>query len=278
MYRRMSPERPDGIQPRAKRTGPVTRDFTMDAYRDLVATLAAHYRVVPFDRFVGSGAAEIQNAACVRHDVDRRAHAALPCAAVCAELGVQATFYFRYPKTFDADVVRQVASLGHEVGYHYETLTKARGNLASAIERFASELREFRKVTDVRTACMHGSPLSRWDNRDIWTATTLAEHQLVGEPYLSLDAGVGYLTDTGRGWNRRSVAIRDWTGGSLPSFDDTFRVMEAVIDRALPDRIMLTIHPERWNDQVIPWTAELVGQSVKNVAKAALNRLTRETR
>ena len=37
-----------------------------------------------------------------------------------------------------------------------------------AICDFERNLRRFRKLYPVKTICMHGSPLSKWDNRDLW--------------------------------------------------------------------------------------------------------------
>jgi len=45
--------------------------------------------------------------------------------------------------------------LGHEIGYHYEVLSKANGDYETAVELFEQELSEFRKITDVKTICMH---------------------------------------------------------------------------------------------------------------------------
>jgi len=35
----------------------------------------------------------------------------------------------------------------------------------------------------------------------------------------------------------------------------------------LPDKIMMNVHPQRWNDHGFHWYKELVGQNVKNVIK-----------
>jgi hypothetical protein len=41
------------------------------------------------------------------------------------ELGIQSTYYFRFPYTFKPDIIGKIHDLGHEVGYHYEVLSKA---------------------------------------------------------------------------------------------------------------------------------------------------------
>lgn len=247
------------------------RDFTLEKYSRLVSAITATYEALSFrDTLLRQDGA----VACIRHDIDRRAHSALACARICADAGAVGTFYFRYPYTFDPSVLRQVAELGHEVGYHYETLTKTNGDMASAVAMFRDELAEFRRWVQVDTVCMHGSPLSRWDNRDIWTVTTLEEHGLIGEPYLSLTPDVAYATDTGRGWNRRSASIRDAMSGPMPAFASTAVLIRAMETESLGPRLMVNIHPERWNDALVPWTVELLGQTAKNQVKSLI-RLTR---
>ena len=50
-----------------------------------------------------------------------------------------------------------------------------------------------------------------------------------------------------------------------------FRSTQDIIDAAyaglLPDRIMITVHPQRWTDSFLPWARELVWQNVKNQVK-----------
>jgi hypothetical protein len=208
----------------------------------------------------------------LRHDVDRRPANAGRCAAIAAGLGVRGTFYFRYPYTFDPVLIRAVQRFGHEVGYHYEVMSKTRGGVTEAANLFATELAEFRRICPVTTACMHGAPLSPWDNRELWSYRRLEDFGLVAEPYLSVDfAKVGYLTDTGRGWNRSDVAVRDRAPGQRNlRFTSTWALVEAVRRGSVPDRLMLTLHPERWNDQYFRWVGDLVGQAARNGVKRIL--------
>jgi len=41
----------------------------------------------------------------------------------------------------------------------------------------------------------------------------------------------------------------------------------------MPDKIMMTFHPQRWHDKPWPWVKELVWQNVKNQVKWMLLRL-----
>jgi hypothetical protein len=42
---------------------------------------------------------------------------------------------------------------------------------------------------------------------------------------------------------------------------------------ALPDQVMITVHPQRWHDRAVPWVKELVWQNVKNGVKRVGVRL-----
>ena len=54
--------------------------------------------------------------------------------------------------------------------------------------------------------------------------------------------------------------------------DLRFRYTRDIIDAAerglLPDKIMITVHLQRWTDRPLPWVRELVGQNVKNIIKS----------
>jgi hypothetical protein len=64
-------------------------------------------------------------------------------------------------------VIKEIHDLGHEIGYHYENLTTCMGNMEAAIDDFQRNLEKLRKIAPVSTICMHGSPRSRWDSRDL---------------------------------------------------------------------------------------------------------------
>ncbi|HCY00264.1 MAG TPA: hypothetical protein DG754_09020, partial [Bacteroidales bacterium] len=72
----------------------------------------------------------------------------------------------------------------------------------AAYQQFCENLDEFRQIADVKTICMHGSPRSKYDNRDIWTKYNYKELGIIGEPYFDLNFDdFFYLTDTGRRWD-----------------------------------------------------------------------------
>jgi hypothetical protein len=216
---------------------------------------------------------EYSDKVCIlRHDVDRGIKSALKLANIEKEFNISASYYFRYPQTFNKNVIKEICNLNHEIGYHYEILAKAAGDYRNAILIFKKELEEFCKVATIKTICAHGSPLSKWDNKKIWEKYNFKDFNLLGEVYLSIDFNeVLYLSDTGRTWGYHKANIRDRVKTKFSfSFNDTDEFISAINNNVLLDKIMLNIHPNRWTDNLFLWSIELVGQNVKNLLKQLL--------
>jgi len=348
-------------------------DFTLSTYRILLGTLKQQgFSFFTFSDFVSrpSGRKIV-----FRHDVDKLPDNSLRFARIQEELGIKGTYYFRVvPGSWDERIIKEIANLGHEIGYHYEDLNLAAGRLRDlepqrrrdnnkgphdrktarlqdhkrlenelvviAIEGFTKNLERLRKIVPVKTICMHGSPMSRWDSRLLWKYYDYRDFGIIGEPYFDVNFDeVLYLTDTGRRWGGESVAIRDkvqgagcrvqggnpfgdWkvkpvqyrketeSGGDeetgrkgdietkrrsdvetkkspsvsspatcnmqpapFPKFHSTSDIIQAAEQGKLPDKIMMTFHPQRWTDKPIPWVKELVWQNVKNGGKFFLVKM-----
>ena len=161
------------------------RDFTLEKYKELcLALLDSGYTPLTVESYL-TGKQNNSKFIILRHDIDRKYGNALRMAELESESGIQSTYYFRFPYTFKPDIIGKIHDLRHEVGYHYEVLSKAKGDYEKAVELFEQELNEFRKIVDVKTVGMHGSPLSRYDNRDLWKRYDFKDCWIVGEAYLS---------------------------------------------------------------------------------------------
>ncbi len=261
------------------------RDFTLDTYRALLVSLRdAGYVFITVEQYfsyVHTGTLEKAGPRCVvlRHDVDRCPESSLRIAQMEHGLGIRSSYYFRIvPCSNRPDVIRSIVALGHEIGYHYEDLSSARGNMAEAIVRFENNLAYLRTFYPVRTICMHGSPMSKWDGRDLWKEYDYKHFGIIGEPYLDIDYGrMFYLTDTGRCWDGYKVSVRDkipmyhdlWVCRGL-DYHSSYDIMAAAVAGRLPHSMMLTTHPQRWTGNVFGWLYELLCQSLKNAVKRML--------
>ncbi len=250
-------------------------DFTVNTYCAFTdALLQAGYQFVKV-----SDMENITDAKCIvmRHDVEKHPERALRFAQIEHAKGIRATYYFRaVPESWDETIIRQIAALGHEVGYHYESLTTTNGDIDAAYQDFCKHLAELRELVPVTSICMHGSPRSPYDSKDIWKKYSYRDLDIVAEPYFDTDFSQWfYLTDTGRRWDGYRVSVRD----RIPQYQEewdkaglTFHSTTDILRRAnaLPPRIMITTHPQRWNPFGLAWMQELMMQSLKNVIKRIL--------
>lgn len=213
----------------------------------------------------------------LRHDIDRLPKNALKMAKMEAEQGITGINYFRTkPHVFKPEIIREIAGLGHEIGYHYENMSDCGGDPEKAIEDFKHNLERLRQIVPVKSACMHGSPMSKYDNRDLWKYYDYHDYGIEFEPYFDVDfSKVFYLTDTGRRWNGVRVSVRDKVDRGdrdWPVYRTTFDIIKALEEGTFPLPAMITIHPQRWTDNPVAWTWELLSQNVKNIAKRLIAR------
>lgn len=243
-------------------------DFTLKTYRGILKhLLEQNYVFQTMEDFIREPKVK---AVILRHDVDLLPQNSLDFAKIQAELGIKGVYYFReVPESWDEKVIREISALGHEIGYHYESLTTCNGDLDLAIRDFEKNLNALRKLTPVSTICMHGSPMSKYDSKDLWKKYDYRNFQIIAEPYFDIDfSKVLYLTDTGRRWDGSKVSVRDKVVSPFTfKIHSTKDLLQLIATRSLPDQIMFTFHPQRWTDSKVLWLKELLMQKVKNLVK-----------
>ena len=261
----------------------MNRDFTQKKYTDLLQCLAGNgYRFITFEDYCTQKETLADTPFVIlRHDVDLKAANSLATAEIEHSLGLKASYYFRViEQSNKPEIIKAIASLGHEIGYHYEDMTVCEGDVEKAIKHFESQLSYFRRYYPVKTICMHGAPRSKYDSRDLWKHFHYQDFGIVGEPYFDVDfSKVFYLTDTGRRWDGFNVSVRD----KVPVYQDewvrqglvyhaTDDLLEALRSGNFPKQLMMTTHPQRWTDHRGEWLKEKGVQTAKNVVKGWIVR------
>ena len=258
-------------------------DFTIRKYRQFLNILLGKgYYFVTFEQyceFRDRGDALLERYVIMRHDVEALPENSYAFAQIEYELGIQASYYFRVIKASNQpEYIRAIAAFGHEIGYHYEDMAICHGNVEKAYSHFQEQLQYLRQFYPVRTICMHGAPTSKWDGRELWKHYNYQSLGVIGEPYFDVDfSDVFYLTDTGRCWDGFNVSVRD----KIPTYQDqwieqgliyhtTDDLIHALNQGQLPKHIMITTHPQRWTDNIMAWSKELLLQLLKNIVKRLL--------
>lgn len=248
-------------------------DFTLERYERLCkAITASKYDILTFRDFFEWNV-DGDGIILLRHDVDRDIQHALNIAKVEYDNGIRSTYYCRpAKKVLIPGVMDTIASYGHEIGYHYETLDKCNGDMDMAIRQFTGELSEFRRRYDVKTVCMHGNPLTKHDNRDIWKKCRLSDFDLIGEPYLSLDYDkFEYFSDSGRNWNVNRNKVKDTinvkkAGKEIRDSNDLIDIIKT----SYPKNLCILTHPERWCKSFPDYVRRYVVDQTINVGKKVL--------
>ncbi len=247
------------------------KDFTVAIYQQLLAALQDQgYTFQTFREFLEAPAERV---VLLRHDVDDRKLHSLAFARIQHARNIVGTYYFRMvPESYDEQVIREIEELGHEIGYHYEDMDFANGDPNEAINYFEKHLSQLRSVATVDTICMHGSPRSRYDNKDVWQHYDYRKYGIIGEPYFDIDfKNVFYLTDTGRRWDGHKVSVRDKVENFFNlQFHTTHEIIQCIQEGRFPNRVMMNFHPQRWTDDPSLWRREKYTQALKNTVKFLL--------
>jgi hypothetical protein len=262
-------------------------DFTLEKYEALcestinsgyiIKTVSSYLSYLDRDKNDNKDVSD-GNYVIIRHDVDRMIDKAVRMANLEYRKDIKTTYYFRKSGFLHRGRIKAISEMGHEIGYHYEVLDEAKGNNELAIKFFEAELDELRQIADVKTICMHGNPLTKWVNRDLWKYYDYRNYGLQGEAYLSLP-GVPYFSDTGRIWDNSrkikdisllSLAEKNKHQDRVVNTDDLIRL----INKHGFTTLYLTVHPNRWSNNLVEWVIDQAIDTGTNMIKYIL-RVTR---
>jgi len=254
------------------------KDFTLKAYKSYLEILSKKdFYFSDFRTYLSNENKPSKKICLVRHDVDRKPTNALEMAQLEQSMGITSTYYFRTkPATFKKDIIRSISGLGHEIGYHYETLSDTRGDINKAVEIFSKELDKLRTIVPINTVSMHGRPLLPYDNRDIWRDAErhnflISNLSILGEVYLDIDySNIAYISDTGRNWTNSKSNKRDKVNSNINTNFNTTSDMVSFLNNPTSNTIVFQIHPERWSSNFVDYTCQYLKDSIINVLKRAV--------
>jgi len=271
-------------------------DFTFKKYEEIITAVSeSEYQVITISDYITLPKLP-ERFIILRHDVDIDSDYQVKFAEMEHQKGIHTSYYFRYiPNVYSKYTIDKIHNLGHEVGYHYEVLTKAKGDENKALELFRIELNIFKENWNSVTVCPHGgsfidniegyvlrdiiklipkifsskSVFSSWSNFDLWGKNKFEDFQIIGDAYRSIDfSDILYLSDTGRSWDKRFKRL-DKVDSSINPFY-SIRKSDEIIDliqRGEVNKIYLLIHFEQWKDNFFNWASWYIAQLIRRSGK-----------
>jgi hypothetical protein len=249
-------------------------DLTLGNYRSLCAAIKERQSDCRFIAYLKSK--DKNGNVILRHDVDRKPKRALRMAKIESELGIRSSYYFRSTKgSFRPEIMKEIEVMGHEVGYHYEVLIKTEGNVEEALKLFEKEVSSFRKVVKIETVCSHGSPQSKFDNRQIWVNSSFDKFDVIGETSLSVQ-DVDYFTDTGGSWESEANIRDNVANNKSHKIVKSTAELKDFVTGSLGITIYINCHPERWTDKALESVSQSIKDKIINMAKVLI-KMNRKT-
>lgn len=214
-------------------TNPKTQDyagFTRGKYRELLRMARDNYSILDFEQCCSSTAPD--PFVVWRHDLDMSVHAALNFARMEAEEGVRATYFLlmhsQFYNLFEKDVadrVREISSLGHAIGLHFDSHFYEISSGAD-LERLLKREQHFLEDMfgeEIKVFSFHNTNAFTLGCRDLHYAGMI---NAFGEYFQS---GLRYCSDSNGRWKYQTLEDMLREGG--------FRGLQ------------VTTHPELWTDE-----------------------------
>jgi hypothetical protein len=138
--------------------------------------------------------------------------------------------------------------------------------LHTAINDFKENLIKFRSVSKIKFISAHGSPRSKFDNRDLWKYYDYNDFNIESDFSIAKDEMI-YITDAGRSWNNLKVNRRDVS--NLENFPSVRSVNDIPDVKKSSENglVMLNIHPEHWASYNFEWMKIYVNRKLRNLLK-----------
>ena len=201
----------------------------------------------------------------LRHDIDDNPEVALNMANLELHFGLRSTYYFRDTrKCFQKEIMKKIARLGFEIGYHYEPT----GKLETDSKIFANALKKFKtSEINIQTVCAHGSfkeidliLLSKYS--DIFKNMGVKGEAYADVGFNKLD----YYSDSGRIWRHISRT------GEI-KLTNTNRIVDHILRKGVA-KIYILVHPQWWSINIPIWFLKQLSGAISTFIRVIFAQLT----
>lgn len=228
--------------------------FTYKRFNDICKTAIELKKAIPANQILTNNKKE-DDWIIFKHDVETNVERALKMAKIEAKYGIKATYYVQgYLLENNVKLLKDIASLGHEVTYHYDVLDANKGDFEKAKIDFIQNVTAFEKQGfKIETLCPHGNPLmirNGWNsNKDFFRSNTIASEfsnmlDIVVQLPSTLTSEYVYISDAGFQF-KIIVNVEDNdinNGGDINI--TSLKEFESICIKN--KKIIFSTHPHRW--------------------------------
>jgi len=208
----------------------------------------------------------------LKHDVDKKPINSLKIAKLEHKYNIKSSFYFRVSKnSFNPSIIKQIADLGHEIGYHYDDFSVANGDIKLAKQLFEENISKLKQLAEIKTIAMYGNPMSKYDSREMWEILSLKDFNIEAEAFLSIKyVDFFYFIDTGKNWSNIGSNIKDKAVSNRITDVKTSDELINFIGNNKNEKIAIVTHPKRWTDNVFENISRTSKDLLINIFKRVL--------
>lgn len=189
----------------------------------------------------------------IKHDVETVSDSTVEIAKIEARHGLSAIYFFQYDVFLNSSHhVRELQSLGHEIGYHYDVLDNNLGDLPAAILEFERNLESFAEFgCRIKWICPHGNPALKrtgWSsNKDFFrnrnVRSRFKELKDIVVDFSHHFPKYLYISDVGYGFKIvGSISNND----QIKSVDTPVENIFQLIHDRRSSGFVISTHPHRW--------------------------------
>ena len=217
----------------------------------------------------------------LKHDVETNPRKALKLALIENKYGHCGSYYvqaYLLNKKENIKILKQIASLGHEVTYHLDVMDHCKGDIVQAEKEFLNIISQFKGYGfQIKTVCQHGNPLMTrigyHGNRDFFRNEQISiRYNQITEIMVNFrercyDKNYIYISDAGYGWKIiSSPEDDDIPEKRIPNI--SIGNLDNVLSYIKSKSVIISTHPHRWCDSTMQAIChDAVFFSVRKIAK-----------
>lgn len=217
----------------------------------------------------------------LKHDVETNVRKAYELAKTEHKYGHRGSYYvqaYLMEDRVNAELLRKMLEMGHEISYHYDVMDSNQGNIKQALREFEENKKKFEdNGFKLVTVCQHGNPIVERkgysSNRDFFRNSDVQEKfpeiaDIMVNFKDKYNTDYNYYSDAGRNFKliydpiNNDISNSDDKNIKYNSLDELLKVID--FDKGN----IISTHPHRWESSSAVYVGKtIMFKCVKTAAK-----------